>query len=397
MSGFTPYVARVNTSVPAARPIIGKTTKELLPTYNNIFLSRPVGLSTDLLDKPAALPYRYDSYIITARIGAGTFSVVYKANELGSEKLKAIKVAREGKSLTHEISILQLLKKEAPCVNLVRLDAAISSSRAFVADYYGQNIWDEYISKGKAMPFDKIKSLILQVMHAIDYLNQRGLLHLDIKAENIMTSDPNFRVVLVDLSNAEIHGTVLQQNQNHTIFARPFEGFAMPQETNATSDVWGLGVVVGELLMNNKDSVFAHQKTQDNEEGRAAVAFEINTQLGLPSKKHCMQASPYLQLINHVWQCLKPIAYVPLPPWPQRIKTSALTAGYAEPHIDLAISWLSTVFLHIDKRGDLALAKRNVALYFGAGAHPPAPASPQCKRDRDVIPPQRRRIKRLRP
>lgn len=115
----------------------------------------------------------------------------------------------------------------------------------------GEDLEDKLARLGK-LDEQFIKDAILKLIAALDYLHCQNIVHLDIKASNVMV-DYNGRVKLIDLGNGQIIGTVngltrlvnvykstLGENAPEVLNHRPYDG--------KKADIWSVGALMFQLI-----------------------------------------------------------------------------------------------------------------------------------------------------
>lgn len=95
--------------------------------------------------------------------------------------------------------------------NIVSLIDYIENEESLylVIDYYeGGDLYDYMLQRGFAVGEERVKEIAFQVSNAIQYLQSYGIMHRDIKLENIMMSNKSNTAVtkLVDFGLAKILG-----------------------------------------------------------------------------------------------------------------------------------------------------------------------------------------------
>ena len=135
------------------------------------------------------------------QLGEGTYGVVYKAFDTQAKETVAIKKIRleqndqslqedEGIPATtlREISILRQLQHE----NIVALrDVILSSDQtkiSLVFDYYEYDLRSYMKSVSPNQPLQFYQKLFSQILKGIDYCHSLGILHRDLKPQNILVS-----------------------------------------------------------------------------------------------------------------------------------------------------------------------------------------------------------------
>ena len=127
------------------------------------------------------------------RIGEGTYGVVYRARDTISNEIVALKKVRmerekDGIPLSglREISLLLNLEHK----NIVQLkEVAVGrhlDSIFLVMEYCEQDLAS--LLDNMALPFKEaqIKCLMLQLLHGVQYLHERFIVHRDLKVSNLL-------------------------------------------------------------------------------------------------------------------------------------------------------------------------------------------------------------------
>lgn len=198
-------------------------------------------------------------YEVLEFLGRGTFGQVVKCWKKGTNEIVAIKILKNHPSYARqgqiEVSILHRLAQEpADEFNFVRAFECFShkSHTCLVFEMLEQNLYD-FLKQNKfsPLPLKCIRPVLQQVLTALLKLKQLGLIHADLKPENIMLVDPvrqPFRVKVIDFGSAShvskaVCSTYLQSRYYRApeiILGLPF---------CEAIDMWSLGCVVAELFL----------------------------------------------------------------------------------------------------------------------------------------------------
>jgi serine/threonine protein kinase len=244
-----------------------------MPTYARSLAPKPIPLADlgrfplyrikippDFLDLlvGATLGNRY--YVLGV-IGRGGMSVVYKAKEINTGLVVAVKTLRTH-SLTDEM-IVKRFQREAELLSrlnhprIVNLHAYGTSSRGqpyFVMDYLvGENLVDVLRREDHIDP-ERFQDIFVQVCAAIEHAHKHGAIHRDIKPGNIMlTRKKNTKdyVKVVDFGIAKLAEEAQKLTRMGEVWGSPIymsPEQCMGADIDARSDIYSLGIVMYECL-----------------------------------------------------------------------------------------------------------------------------------------------------
>lgn len=155
----------------------------------------------------------FSQYEVLDFIGKGTFGQVAKCWKKGSNEIVAVKILKKLPSYARqgqiEVSILTRLSKEnCDEFNFVRaLECFHHRNHAcLVFEMLEENLY-EFLKRRKFVPLSlpTIRAVIQQVLVALSKLKEVGLIHADLKPENIMFVDfarRPFKVKVIDFGSA---------------------------------------------------------------------------------------------------------------------------------------------------------------------------------------------------
>jgi serine/threonine-protein kinase len=194
-------------------------------------------------------------YQIRHEISRGAFGVVYRAQDLALGRQVALKLLRP--DLARDTEFVERFRTEAATLarirnpNLVQVYAfGIDGANVYFAMELveGQGL-DEKIGSARRrrrhLPLAEVTSIIDQVGEALEAVHRAGVLHRDVKPENVLFDRIHRRAVLVDV------GIAIRRGDEKSPAGTP--GFTAPEvfgtgvETPAT-DVYSLAVLAYLLL-----------------------------------------------------------------------------------------------------------------------------------------------------
>ncbi|XP_040279851.1 homeodomain-interacting protein kinase 1 isoform X5 [Bufo bufo] len=200
-----------------------------------------------------------NSYEVLEFLGRGTFGQVAKCWKRSTKEIVAIKILKNHPSYARqgqiEVSILSRLSNEnADEYNFVRSYECFQHKNhtCLVFEMLEQNLYD-FLKQNKfsPLPLKYIRPILQQVATALMKLKSLGLIHADLKPENIMLVDPArqpYRVKVIDFGSAShvskaVCSTYLQSRYYRApeiILGLPF---------CEAIDMWSLGCVIAELFL----------------------------------------------------------------------------------------------------------------------------------------------------
>ncbi|XP_053533792.1 homeodomain-interacting protein kinase 3 isoform X1 [Ictalurus punctatus] len=200
-----------------------------------------------------------NTYEVLDFLGRGTFGQVVKCWKRGTSEVVAVKILKNHPSYARqgqiEVGILARLSGEnADEHNLVRAFECFQhrNHTCLVFEMLEQNLYD-FLKQNKfsPLPLKVIRPILQQVATALKKLKAMGLIHADLKPENIMLVDPvrqPYRVKVIDFGSAShvskaVCSTYLQSRYYRApeiILGLPF---------CEAIDMWSLGCVIAELFL----------------------------------------------------------------------------------------------------------------------------------------------------
>ncbi|MBV9301667.1 MAG: protein kinase [Acidobacteriaceae bacterium] len=211
-----------------------------------------------------------DRYEILRALGEGGMGAVYKARDMEVDRLVAIKVIRP--DLANNAYILQRFKQELILArqvthpNVVRIfDLGVADGLKFISMEYieGREITDILAEKRKFPPREAAE-VILQACRGLAAAHSQGVIHRDLKPQNIMI-DIRGRIAVMDFGIAfstEVKDSG-ESNGNQTQHARAdlteigaligTPRYMSPEQArcepvDASSDIFTVGLIFYELL-----------------------------------------------------------------------------------------------------------------------------------------------------
>ncbi len=193
-------------------------------------------------------------YKITERLGKGAMGTVYKATDLQSEKVVAVKVIAS--DLAVDPSMLERFRREGETLRQLRHLNIVGFVDAFqyddqyviIMEYVSGGSLFELIKAGR-LSIERAVQISLDLCDALIRSHRLKIIHRDIKPENVLI-DEDGAPKLADFGVARLsEGT--RMTRSGTQVGTPY--YMAPEAwegktLDAQADIWSLGVVLFEML-----------------------------------------------------------------------------------------------------------------------------------------------------
>ncbi|XP_061346661.1 protein IMPAIRED IN BABA-INDUCED STERILITY 1-like [Gastrolobium bilobum] len=204
------------------------------------------------------VPLRADAFEKLDKIGQGTYSSVFRAKELETGKIVALKKVRfdnfEPESvrfMAREIMILRRLDHP----NIIKLEGLITSrlscSIYLVFEYMEHDITGLLSRPEIKFSEPQMKCYMKQLLCGLEHCHSRGVMHRDIKGSNLLVNNEGIlKVADFGLANFSNSGNKQPLTSRVvTLWYRPPELLLGSTEYGPSVDLWSVGCVFAELLV----------------------------------------------------------------------------------------------------------------------------------------------------
>nr|XP_035129885.2 myosin light chain kinase, smooth muscle isoform X4 [Callithrix jacchus] len=189
-----------------------------------------------------------DFYDIEERLGSGKFGQVFRLVEKKTRKVWAGKFfkaysAKEKENIRQEISIMNCLHhpKLVQCVDAFEEKANIVMVLEIVS---GGELFERIIDEDFELTERECIKYMRQISEGVEYIHKQGIVHLDLKPENIMcVNKTGTRIKLIDFGLAR---RLENAGSLKVLFGTP--EFVAPEVINYepigyATDMWSIGVI----------------------------------------------------------------------------------------------------------------------------------------------------------
>lgn len=205
-----------------------------------------------------------NDFIFGKVIGEGSFSTVYLAKEISSGKEMAVKVLekkhimRERKTqyVMREKEVLMMINHPA----FIRLYYTFQDSDRlyFVLTYAKRGELLDYLHKLSSFDEDCSRFYTAEIVSALEYLHGLGIIHRDMKPENILLND-EMHIQITDFGSAKILKKESDMNSTENSEGRRKHSFVgtahyvspeilTSKTACASSDLWAVGCILFQFL-----------------------------------------------------------------------------------------------------------------------------------------------------
>lgn len=195
-------------------------------------------------------------YEIHEVIGVGGMAVVYKAYDRIDDRIVAVKVLKEEYLANEEFR--RRFKNESKYIavlshpNIVKVfDVHFGDTLQYIVMEYIEGITlKEYIEQQKVIPPKETVYFITQILRALQHAHDKGIVHRDVKPQNIMLLQ-NGTIKVTDFGIASFsRGDTFTMSDGQAIgsvhYISPEQ--AKGEFTDARADIYSTGIVMYEML-----------------------------------------------------------------------------------------------------------------------------------------------------
>lgn len=193
-------------------------------------------------------------YIIDRVVGIGGMAVVFRATDTVSRRTVAIKMLKD--DVARDEAAVRRFINESKAVamlshpNIVSIyDVSVSGELKYIVMEYIEGVTlKSYMAQKGALPLGETISIAEQILRALIHAHSRGIVHRDIKPQNIMLLK-NGVIKVADFGIAKLPNAETVTMTDHAIgtvyYISPEQASGLP--IDARSDIYSTGVLLYEM------------------------------------------------------------------------------------------------------------------------------------------------------
>lgn len=236
-----------------------------------------------------------DRYEVEQKIGRGKYSDVFLGVDDEEPRTVVIKVLKpvKKKKILRELKVLQTLKGGPNIVELYDVVRDSSSKTpSFVFEHIDASDFRELFPRFSDLD---VRNFIFQVLVALEYAHSRGIMHRDVKPNNVCVDHKRRKLKLIDWGLAEFYHPGTPYNAR--VASRYFKGPELLVELlmyDYRLDMWSLGCMLAGIIFM-KEPFF---RGKDNNDQLVRIAKVLGTdELDEYLTKYNLRLQPSLQAL----------------------------------------------------------------------------------------------------
>ncbi len=198
-------------------------------------------------------------YELTELIGVGGMADIYKATDLTENRTVAVKILKNEFAKSEDF--LRRFRNESKAIallshkNIVKIyDVGFTDKIQYIVMEYIDGITlTEYIERQGVLKWQDAVHFTLQILRALQHAHDRGIVHRDIKSQNVMLlADGTIKVMDFGIAhfNRETDKTISEKAIGSVHYISPEQ--AKGEVTDEKSDIYSVGVMLYEMLTGVK-------------------------------------------------------------------------------------------------------------------------------------------------
>ncbi|CAF0796257.1 unnamed protein product [Didymodactylos carnosus] len=199
-----------------------------------------------------------DSYKTIRELGSGTYGRVLLAYNRDQQQRCALKILPKSttkfRDFQREYNYSLILTSHRSIISTFETCYQTQDSYILVQEYAPLGDLFESIPPQRGLPEKHAKIIMKQIASALEFMHDKGLIHRDVKPENVMIFDADFhKVKLIDFGMTRKCGSYVRRLVGSIPYSPPEVCEATTNDILVTSamDIWAFGVLLFCTLTGN--------------------------------------------------------------------------------------------------------------------------------------------------
>ncbi|KAL4506413.1 hypothetical protein ABPG73_017147 [Tetrahymena malaccensis] len=190
-------------------------------------------------------------------VGEGSFGKVVRAYDIKNQnedlvaKIIPLDDQQKYESMQMELKVLCKLPQHVNLVNYKKIKMSSQNKQYFIMDYCNGGTLTQYLKNQKKISENEILEFLQQFCRGYRVLYKEGIIHRDIKPDNILIHNRIFKIA--DFGLAKIVDTLQVQNistRGTPLYIAP--ELVKKEKASAKVDMWSLGVILFRMLFKGQ-------------------------------------------------------------------------------------------------------------------------------------------------
>ncbi|HMD81934.1 MAG TPA: serine/threonine-protein kinase, partial [Anaerolineales bacterium] len=204
-------------------------------------------------------PDKVGRYKIKSELGRGGMATVYRAYDPSFDREVAVKVLP--REMVHNLVFRARFKRELKLIASLEHPAIVpvydvgeedDGRQYFVMRYMGGDSLSDWIKKG-VLSLQDTAIIIERLASALDYAHSKGIVHRDIKPDNVLFDETN-HPYLTDFGIAKLTESAVSATGGGSMGTPAYVSPEQAQgaKVDSRADIYGMGVMLYEMLTGKK-------------------------------------------------------------------------------------------------------------------------------------------------
>merc|ERR1712226_1163857 len=254
----------------------------------------------------------HSKYTVKEQLGKGGFGVVYSAVRRSDGLEVAVKeVSKDEKvmlgsdNMPLEVALMQQLQDVPGVIKLLDYFEMNHCYFIVMERFHCKDLFD-FISEQGPLPETLAKDLFKQILQTIMGCHERGIVHRDIKDENILIDLKTFKTKVIDFGSGDyIEDKVYQRFSGTRVYSPPRVDQLKSLQTRGPT-VWSLGVLLYDMVCGDVPFECDAQisRAQLTWFPQLKLSEEVKSLITGCLKVNTEERLTLADLANHPWLCI---------------------------------------------------------------------------------------------